>query len=419
MQPRLPYARIEPQVTDQLLGRPKPRDLANRGDDAERHGHVHPGDRHQPPRLLLLEGDLRQGAIDPGQVLAREVQRTQQAVHRRPLVRRQWLLRQPCASLLAKQIRRRAVWYQIPVQDRMDLILQPCAVAHELRASGDLASQFLGPLVRHPHLGQEPRGVQLGQYPGIDLVCLDLRIGNGARPEWIRDDHPPRVAGQDPHDRVGVPRCLKDHIVRGAEAIGEDLQSLPRQINPPSGLHAPVLPDRDLCKRPMYIETEYAHPLPPLATRVSAGNHMGHTTPTDSRSQRIRASRRGGQILTRARSSSFDTGLPSLRATRCPGPGWSHHSSPRRRDDGRVGTDSFIPDTNVVESPFAAVRLRTAAAKRFKKVENATAVIWKTLLVAEQSFRRLDAPELLPEVAEGVMYVDGVRPKRGNKKVAA
>jgi transposase-like protein len=55
--------------------------------------------------------------------------------------------------------------------------------------------------------------------------------------------------------------------------------------------------------------------------------------------------------------------------------------------------------TNVVESPFAAVRLRTAAAKRFKKVENAMAVNWKTLRVAEQSFRRLDAPDLLPEVA--------------------
>mgnify|MGYP003694149165 CR=1 FL=1 len=33
--------------------------------------------------------------------------------------------------------------------------------------------------------------------------------------------------------------------------------------------------------------------------------------------------------------------------------------------------------TNVVESPFATVRLRTTAAKRFKKVENATALIWK------------------------------------------
>ena len=62
--------------------------------------------------------------------------------------------------------------------------------------------------------------------------------------------------------------------------------------------------------------------------------------------------------------------------------------------------------SNPVESPFAAVRLRTAAAKRFKKVENATAVIWKTLLIAEKTFRRLDAPELLADVASGVVYVN-------------
>ena len=48
--------------------------------------------------------------------------------------------------------------------------------------------------------------------------------------------------------------------------------------------------------------------------------------------------------------------------------------------------------TNPVESPLAALRLRTDAAKRFKKVENAQAVIWKMLLVAEQRFRRLKAP---------------------------
>lgn len=36
--------------------------------------------------------------------------------------------------------------------------------------------------------------------------------------------------------------------------------------------------------------------------------------------------------------------------------------------------------TNVVESPFAAVRLRTTAAKRFKKVANATALIWRVLM---------------------------------------
>jgi putative transposase len=67
--------------------------------------------------------------------------------------------------------------------------------------------------------------------------------------------------------------------------------------------------------------------------------------------------------------------------------------------------------SNPIESPFAAVRLRTAAAKRYKKVENATAVIWKTLLIAERTFRRLDAPELLAEVAEDVTYVNGDRVK--------
>src|SRR5262245_25636811 len=38
--------------------------------------------------------------------------------------------------------------------------------------------------------------------------------------------------------------------------------------------------------------------------------------------------------------------------------------------------------SNPVESPFAAVRLRPAAAKRFKRVDKATAVIWKELLIA-------------------------------------
>jgi transposase-like protein len=54
--------------------------------------------------------------------------------------------------------------------------------------------------------------------------------------------------------------------------------------------------------------------------------------------------------------------------------------------------------TNAVESPFAAVRLRTTAAKRFGKTERATAIIWRLLQVAEQHFRRLNAPHLLPGV---------------------
>lgn len=75
--------------------------------------------------------------------------------------------------------------------------------------------------------------------------------------------------------------------------------------------------------------------------------------------------------------------------------------------------------TNVVESPFASVKLRTTAAKRYKKVENATALIWKVLCVAESRFRKLDAPELLAQVYAGATFVDGRLVRREVRKEVA
>lgn len=63
--------------------------------------------------------------------------------------------------------------------------------------------------------------------------------------------------------------------------------------------------------------------------------------------------------------------------------------------------------SNVVESPFSRVRLRTAASRRFKSQVNATCLIWKTMMVAEMSFRKLDAPHLVDKVARGVKYDNG------------
>ncbi len=67
-----------------------------------------------------------------------------------------------------------------------------------------------------------------------------------------------------------------------------------------------------------------------------------------------------------------------------------------------------IRTTNVVESPFGSVRLRTDAAKRFKKIQNATAMIWKLLQVAEKNFRTLKGCWLLSEVYTGKRFVDGI-----------
>lgn len=63
--------------------------------------------------------------------------------------------------------------------------------------------------------------------------------------------------------------------------------------------------------------------------------------------------------------------------------------------------------SNVVESPFSRVRLRTAAARRFKSQVNATCLIWKTMMVAEINFRKLNAPHLVEKVTDGKRYENG------------
>ena len=73
----------------------------------------------------------------------------------------------------------------------------------------------------------------------------------------------------------------------------------------------------------------------------------------------------------------------------------------------------------MVASPFAAVRLRTTAGKRYTRVESATALIWKVLQVAERTFRRLNAPELLPAVYAGVQFVDGVQQRTSARQEVA
>jgi hypothetical protein len=70
-------------------------------------------------------------------------------------------------------------------------------------------------------------------------------------------------------------------------------------------------------------------------------------------------------------------------------------------------------------APFAALRLRTGSAKPFEKVENATAVTWKMLLVAERKFRRLNAPELVKEVYLGVRFANGERRKEETREAVA
>jgi hypothetical protein len=52
-------------------------------------------------------------------------------------------------------------------------------------------------------------------------------------------------------------------------------------------------------------------------------------------------------------------------------------------------------------------------------VDNATAVIWKMLLLAERRFRRLGAPERMKEVFLGVQFRDGIEVKEEEQVTVA
>jgi hypothetical protein len=79
-----------------------------------------------------------------------------------------------------------------------------------------------------------------------------------------------------------------------------------------------ILPDRDLPDLTMHIQADECtshRPTSQLDTdRFSETG--GRTTPTDPRSKGSRASRRGGQVITRARTATCESGLANRGRSR-------------------------------------------------------------------------------------------------------
>jgi transposase-like protein len=73
--------------------------------------------------------------------------------------------------------------------------------------------------------------------------------------------------------------------------------------------------------------------------------------------------------------------------------------------------------TNPIESTFATVKLRQRVTKGAGSRSAGLAMAYRLLLLAERSWRRLDAHELLPLVRAGVGFKDGVRVERDDAQV--
>jgi putative transposase len=70
--------------------------------------------------------------------------------------------------------------------------------------------------------------------------------------------------------------------------------------------------------------------------------------------------------------------------------------------------------SNVIESPFATVRLRQRVTKGAGNRTKALMMAFKLLQMAQQRWRRLDGAHLLPLVRAGVTFADGAQLEREN-----
>jgi len=72
--------------------------------------------------------------------------------------------------------------------------------------------------------------------------------------------------------------------------------------------------------------------------------------------------------------------------------------------------------TNVIESPFATVRLRQRVTKGAGNRTKALTMAFKLLSMAQDRWRKLDGAHLLPLVRAGVRFVDGVQVERDDNE---
>ena len=75
-----------------------------------------------------------------------------------------------------------------------------------------------------------------------------------------------------------------------------------------------------------------------------------------------------------------------------------------------------LKTTNPIESIFAPVKLRTNAAKRIKSPRSALYLIFQLIQRAQARWRKINAPELIEKVIQGVKFEDGKELKTKHRK---
>jgi hypothetical protein len=151
---------------------------------------------------------------------------------RRALVVGQGLTVEPGPAGPVEQLGVRARRHQVGGQDRMDLVLHPGAMSDDLIAPRHQAAPALGLGIGQPHLGQEAGRVQRRQDAGVDLVGLDVGVGDRLHLQRIGHDDAGHVGAQHAHHRHRIAGGLEYHLVILRQTAAETLEPRPGHVDP-------------------------------------------------------------------------------------------------------------------------------------------------------------------------------------------
>jgi hypothetical protein len=124
-----------------------------------------------------------------------------------------------------------------------------------------LSAQHPGAVIRQPHRRQKIGGEQLGQDASVDLVGLDLGLGDRPRLARVGHHDTSNERREQHRDRVAVPRRLERDLVIRSQRARPLAQRLGRDSDLPLVSAQAVLDDGDLRKCAVHIHPDRSHRL--------------------------------------------------------------------------------------------------------------------------------------------------------------
>lgn len=269
----------------------------------------------------------------------------------------------------------------------MHLVLEPRAMPHDLvapRHQPTLAFRFR---VRRPDLRQVPGRLQAGERAGVDLVGLDVSLGDRLHLQRIGDNHPCHERRQNPrHHAVGG--RFDHHLITGQQGLAKSLQRSPRHIDAARMSEPAILPNHHLPESSVDVDANHpshSHLLPIRPHDGSYGRHDNYgfaLSAQPGESQRRPATNSSSRLI-------VCIGLPAPSCSRCLCPDGRTIRYDVEHRSGTLAPRNLIPVTNPIERLNGVTQRRTEVAGIFPN-ENAVVRLIGAILLEQNEEWAID-----------------------------